>query len=280
MGIFDKILPTRQLLPSQINTRINLGSLFGSDEPDPSNSPFNIDEFRAGISAHGELAKQDKFNVVIVVPRVVQLASGTSLRELTLLCEASELPGRDINLIEFRHYGFIKRLPHNNQYGQATFTFISTGDFWEKRLFDRWLDVMVPTDSGLVTYPLDNGGNPVYETTVVITQFNNNGEIIYVTALVDAIPTSVSPMGLDWSSDAPHKMVVTFNFRKWVSDATNARVNPTDFGQAVGGNVSVVARPTNPINNQTNAIGEQELNPFSNGGSSIGQSLGSFNLKL
>lgn len=281
MGIFDSILPIRQLLPSQIGTRINLGSLLGF-APNPSDSQFNIDEFRSSLSAHNEISKQDKFNVLMVVPQTVQLASGTSLRELTLLCENAELPGRDINLIEYRHYGFIKRLPHNNQYGQAQFTFISTGDFWEKRLFDRWLDIMIPTESGLVTYPLDGNGNQVYETVIQVNQFNQQGDLIYTATLIDAIPTSITPMTLDWSSDSPHKLSVTFNFRKWVSDSTNATVSPTDFGQAAAGSVSVNAVATNPINNQTNNPNNPLLNSVFNAGITTGERIlsQSFKLKL
>lgn len=283
MGIFDNILPIRQLLPSQISTNLNLGSLLGlNNTPDPSTSPFNIDEFRTGLTAHGEIAKQDKFHVMINVPKSVQLASGTTSRELTLLCENAELPGRDINMIEYRHYGFIKRIPHNNQYGQAQFTFISTGDFWEKRLFDRWMDIMVPVSSGLVTYPLDNQGNHVYETSIIIFQYNQTGDVIYIAALNDAIPTSVAPMSLDWSSDTPHKLSVTFNFRQWVSDSTDALVTPTDFGQAVGGQVSVSPVATNPINNQTNNVPNNPLvNGIFNAGITTGQRLlNSINIKL
>jgi len=282
MGIFDSILPVRQLLPTQFPLRVNIGSLLGF-APDPTNSPFNIDEFRAGLSAHNEISKQDKFNVLMVVPQVVQFATGTNIRELTLLCENAELPGRDINIIEYRHYGFIKRLPHNNQYGQAQFTFISTGDFWEKRLFDRWLDVMIPTESGLVTYPLDNNGNQVYETVIQVNQFDQQGNMIYNATLIDAIPVSVTPMSLDWSSDTPHKLSVTFNFRKWVSDSTNATVQPTDFGSAVGGQVSVNAIATNPINNKTNNIPNNPiLNGIFNAGITTGERLlnQSFRLKL
>jgi hypothetical protein len=282
MGIFDSILPIRQLLPTQFSTRINLGSLLGF-APDPNDSQFNIDEFRSSLSAHGEISKQDKFNVVFTVPSAVQYASGTSPRELTLLCENAELPGRDISLIEYRHYGFIKRLPHNNQYGQAQFTFISTGDFWEKRLFDRWLDVMIPTESGLITYPLDNQGNQNYETSVLVNQYSQTGDLIYTVKLIDAMPTSVTPMSLDWSSDAPHKLSVTFNFRKWISDSTNASVPPTDFGQAVGGQVSVSPIATNPINNQTNNVPNNPLvNGIFNAGITTGERLlsQSFRLRL
>lgn len=266
MGVFDQMAnqlvrtasgQAARYASAQLSDLATTGlqSLFGVSLLDSGTgvlpSQFNIDEFRTNLSAHGEVARMDKFNVVIIVPPVVQLASGTSLRELSLQCEVSELPARDVTHIEYRHYGYIRRIPHTNQYGQATFTFIVSGDMWEKRLFDRWLDIMTPTNSGLVSYPLDAQGNQIYEAPITINQYNANGQWIYGAQLIDAIPTSISPLGLDWSSDQPHKLTVTFNFRKWFSDSTTAVVQPTDFGTAVGGAVSTTVA-TSPINNQTN----------------------------
>jgi hypothetical protein len=288
MAIFDLIanqLASR--LASQASAEISglatnqLRNLLGLGDSGPLPSMFNIDEFRTNLSAHGELAKSDKFNVVIMVPDVIQKASGVTLKELTLQCESAELPSRDINLIEYRHYGFIKRIPHQNQYGQATFTFICTGDMWEKRLFDRWLDVMVPSNSGLVTYMLDPQGNSLYEAPIFINQFNANGQVIYTAQLIDAIPTSISPLSLDWSGDQPHKLVVTFNFRKWLSDATTASVPTTDFGRAVGGNVTLAPAAASPINNQTNNTGNPAIKFFGQvAGTAAGASLAAFKIKL
>src|ERR1700733_1690851 len=108
----------------------------------PGNSDFNIDRFRTHFANHLETSKSDKFDVWIQIPTAV--AQGVSMEDLSLQCEVSELPGKDINMIEFRHYGFIKRIPHINQYNQISFTFICAGDLFEKQLFDRWMDYMLP----------------------------------------------------------------------------------------------------------------------------------------
>lgn len=290
MGIFDLIASQlAQRAASQVSAQVSgfatdqLRNLLGLTSSGALPSQFNIDDFRANLSAHGEVARGDKFNVVIMIPSVIGTASGTTMRELTLQCEAAELPSRDINLIEFRHYAFIKRIPHQNQYGQATFTFLCTGDMWEKRLFDRWLDVMVPTNSGLVTYSMDSSLQSVYEAPIYINQFSSTGEVIYTAKLIDAIPTSISALGLDWSSgDQVHRLQVTFNFRKWESDSTTATVPATDFGQAVGGKVSIIPTAVSPINNQTNNNnGNQVRNIFGQiAGTAAGASLAAFKIKI
>jgi hypothetical protein len=261
MGIFDSLAKQiavqvgaqaeAQLVGVATNVLQDLGfNVAGS-------SNFNVDDFRNNISAHNDLAKADKFNMVMMLPRAIQLAMGTQLRDLTFQCETSELPSRDINLIEFRHYGFIKRIPHQNQYGQASFTFICTGDMWEKRLFDAWLDVMVPVNSGLVTYPLDQNGNPQYMTSIYCNQYDTSGNPIYSVQLIDAMPTSISQLSQNWNDDSYHRLVVTFAFRKWLSDSTIAQVPPVDFGTATG---RALVTPANPINNQTNNPGGLSVN--------------------
>lgn len=182
--------------------------------------PFNIQTFIQHISNHNSVAHGDKFDVHIAIPN--SIAQTASMEQLSLQCEISELPSRDINMIEYRHYSFIKRLPHHNQYGQASFTFIVTGDMWEKKLFDRWMDIMVPAQTGLIAYPEDKNNQRVYETDITCNQYDTQGNLIYSAKLIDAMPTSTSALMQSWDNDAIHKLVVGFNFRKWTSNSTSS----------------------------------------------------------
>lgn len=256
MGILDNI---------NISARLNLNSLLGLQASDPSYSPFNIDKFRSNLSAHRELAMAQRMGVGIYVPELVRQASGgDGSHALYLQCESQELPSRDITMIEYRHYGFIKRLPHHNQYGAASFNFICTGDMWEKKLFDRWMDIMIPTNSGLVSYPIDSQGKHQYECQINITQYDSTGKGAYTVGLIDAVPVSVGALSGSWNSDNHHTLPVTFNFRKWISDYTKANIAPTDFGQASGA-PQTIPNSTSSINNQTNNNTGQTVTPFDSG---------------
>ena len=179
---------------------------------------FDIDIFRTHFSNNNEVSKADKFDVFISLPPIVARTSGYSTRELALQCDIAELPGRDIQMIEYRHYGFTRRVPHINQYGHITFNFICTGQFTEKQLFDTWLDTMIPQQTGLVKYAEQDDGTSVYESQIEINQYDQQGNLVYTAKLLDAIPTSVSPLSLDWSNDSIHKLSVTFAYRKWFTD--------------------------------------------------------------
>ena len=243
MGFFDNLA---NQLTNQITNQLSNGLTdFRSLVSQPSTSnpitsssggindpDFSIDGFRTNLSGHSEVAKADKFTVQFMVPQ--EIVGGDDPRSLTLQCEVSELPGRDINMIEFRHYGFTKRIPHQNQYGIVTFTFYCAGDMWEKKLFDRWLDIMVPTESGLVAYPLDDSGSPRYECDVLVNQYTPMGDLVYQVKLIDAVPTGIGALNQDWNNDSIHRLVVTFAFRKWTTDAITSNGVATDFSPASG----------------------------------------------
>ncbi len=223
--------PVQSIVGQAINAELgNLGfggnSLIVSKDYGPPgpvnviNNGFDIDSFRNNFSKNNEISKTDKFDVLIPIPP--QVAAGTSygMKELSLQCEVSELPSRDINMIEYRQYAFTKRIPHINQYGPVTFTFYCNGNLLEKKLFDRWLDFMIPADTGLVNYPEDSTGFPQYESDVIINQYDQSRNLIYSVTLVSAIPISIANMGQNWADDSVHRVSVTFAFVKWKSDQT------------------------------------------------------------
>jgi uncharacterized membrane protein YgcG len=188
------------------------------------NTNFNINDFMSNLGNHNETARADKFSVQFSIPSGLKQSGlidlGTSMYDLSLQCEVSEIPGRDIAMVEYRKYGFIERIPHHNQYGSATFTVIVTGDMWEKIFFDSWMDYMVPAQTGLVNYAEDGDGNRNWEADITCFQYDNLGNTIYAVQLIDASPTSCSPLAQSWDNDSIHRLSLTFQFRKWTSVAT------------------------------------------------------------
>ena len=219
--------------------------------------PFNVDDFRTNLNNYGEAVHADKFDVYFVIPPAVA-DSSIGTRELSLLCEVSELPGRAINMIEFKHYGFIQRLPHFNNYGVASFTFIATGIMAEKKLFDRWLDVMIPADTGLVTYPWDDSGNHVYDTDVIVNQYDMLGNQVYTVRLVDAIPLDVAAMNQSWSDDSIMRVQVTFGYKKWLSSQTISQSSA--FGSSTNGFPNLGGIVNNYFNSPIKNISNQLTN--------------------
>ena len=136
---------------------------------------FNVTEFRNHFSKYNEFARADKFEVWITVPAGIN-DSTFQTKELAFQCEAAELPGKDVNMVEYRHYGFIQRMPHHIAFPQITLSFYCNGALEERKFFDRWFNAMLPTSTGLVNYYAEENGVPNYATNIAIRQYGTIGE--------------------------------------------------------------------------------------------------------
>ena len=195
---------------------------------------FKVGDFISNIENAGEVAKADKFDVVFSMPTLLTGPFGPM--QLALTCEASELPGIDITPIEYRHHAFTKRIPHHINYSPMTFGFYCTGAMLEKQFFDIWADLCVPKATGLVTYRLDNIGNPQYESTITINQYDQTGNRTYFAQLQEAWPISVSALNLNWGDDSVHRVTITMVYTKWLTAQDGATGASTDVERA-GSNI-------------------------------------------
>ena len=142
-------------------------------------------------------------------------ANSTLSRYLALQCEAAELPGRTIMTHEAKVYGPTYKVPYQTQYGDGTMTltFICTNEFWERKLFDRWLEAINPSDTNNVRFPKDEATR--YMTPIKVIQYDDFIKQIYAVELMDAYPIGISSQALSWSDDNFHRLQVQFAYQKY-----------------------------------------------------------------
>lgn len=122
--------------------------------------PFKISAFRAHFAKHGDFAPTSKFDVRIVSPPGLGILAG----DLRFQCEATELPGYTVNTVDGRYYGVANPVASFPTFADLTLTFICAGDFWEKKLFDRWMNLVIPI----------NNYNPNYKDTYTAPKIEIN----------------------------------------------------------------------------------------------------------
>jgi hypothetical protein len=241
---------------------------------------FQINDFLAALNNNGDRATADKFDVYLKIPSALSTLS-KNYNQLYLMCEGAELPGADITPIEYRHYGFIQRIPHHYTFYPLTLTFYCTGYMFEKRFFDAWLNLLIDKKSGLLNYRLDSGGSPNYETNIFINQYAQDGTPSYWALFEDALPVSISQMNTNWGDDSTHRLTVQFLFTKWFNGDETNQSDPglaTNFSstgsplisnfanQLLGGTFNNITRTINNPNNleaalmNPNQFGSQMLN--------------------
>ena len=134
-------------------------------------------------------------------------------RYLSLQCEAAELPGKTLATTEAKVYGPTYKVPYQTQYTETTLSFVCTNDFYERKLFDRWMEAIMPSDTNNLRYAKDPESR--YLTNIKIVQYDDFIKQIYAVELIDAFPVSIAAQPLSWSDDNFHRLSVQFAYQKY-----------------------------------------------------------------
>ena len=134
-------------------------------------------------------------------------------RYLSMQCEAAELPSKSLGTTDVKIYGPTFKVPFQTQYTETTLTFMCTNEFYERKLFDRWMEAIMPTDTNNLRYPKDEESR--YLTNIKIIQYDDFIKQIYAVELIDAFPVSIAAQPLSWSDDNFHRLSVQFAYQKY-----------------------------------------------------------------
>ena len=167
----------------------------------------SLSDFKSSFS--GDVARQNRFAVLIPIPQNVTKNDDGTSRTLSLRCETAQLPGRTFATTEQKTYGPVEKHPYLTTYTDIDLTLIVEDKMQQKRLFDMWLDMVNPISTNDFKYRRD------YETAITINQYDVYDNLTYAVTLYEAYPISMNQLDLDWSSEGYHKLVVTFAYTYW-----------------------------------------------------------------
>jgi hypothetical protein len=215
--------------------------------------PFSPQLFLSNIKAKDGLARPARFEVVLPIPTYINRFVSQSLiekiinlpnnlvgsiadsinealgnspsneqsktsnasisRYLALQCEAAEFPGKTLLTQESKIYGPGFKVPYQTQYGDTTLTFLCTNEFYERKLFERWMEAIMPTDTNNLRFP--KGEKSRYLTNIKIIQYDDFIKRIFIVELIDAFPIGIASQTLNWSDDNFHRLSVQFAYQKY-----------------------------------------------------------------
>ncbi len=142
--------------------------------------------------------------------------SNSSLsRYLALQCETAELPGKTLQTADVKIYGPTFKVPYQTQYGDMSFTFLCTNDFFERKLFDRWMEAIMPTDTNNLRFPKDDANRTRYMTNIKVVQYDEFIKQIYAVELIDAFPIGVAAQPLNWAEEGFHRLTIQFAYQRY-----------------------------------------------------------------
>lgn len=198
-------------------------------------TPTDIDSFKGVISRRSGLASSNRFVIFMTPPSATLLnfdlqQAATNLlsgnfglsqlindpRDIAILCESCSLPGRQIQTFEKSHKNFRQstKVPQGYFNEDVNFVFHLTGDYYMKKLFDRWMDIVINPETYKAAYKSD------YVTDITIQQLNSKNIPIHGVKLLNAFPIGVNSVELNNASGDPQKLNVTVTYEDFVNEGS------------------------------------------------------------
>lgn len=208
---------------SKLNTAMNvlgtvsaLQSLFGGGS---SGAGGKINNFMTEIRNTG-VARTNLFEVTLTAPRVL---SGSNVAEkISLYAEGAALPGMSLQTQDVNRFGYgpHEKVPYTLQTNDITLNFIGDGQGLIYKFFYNWMQNIVRADYGVTSNSKSPSGLEPYEvefkdqyrSTMTITTFNEQGDVVLAYELRDAFPLNVPDVGLNWSESNMMQFSVQFAF--------------------------------------------------------------------
>ncbi len=222
-----------------------LGGIFGTNQG--AADGFSIERMVGELNKSG-YASSSHFEVFIHGGKAI------GEQELRFRVDAIDLPGRNFGLIDhkFTNIGPVNRIPGQQFYSDVTASVILSEDMREKEYFEWWHEKICNTGAyeTTATYAAEDAANEAAATaaeenmvefepipskynrsysnspftqkyfdsyigTVVIRQYGHNGELRSIHTLNEAYPHQMSPISMNWGSEEPAKMQVSFAYRNY-----------------------------------------------------------------
>ena len=155
-------------------------------------------------SAFGRQGESDEFS---------KTSNSSLTRYLALQCESAELPGRTTATADVKIYGPTFKVPYQTQYTDTTLTVLCTNDFFERKLFDRWMEAIHPSDTNNIRFP--KGQQSRYLTNIKIIQYDEFIKRIFAVELIDAFPIGIAPQQLSWGEEGFHRLSIQFAYQRY-----------------------------------------------------------------
>ena len=210
---------------------------------------FSPQSFLSNVNAKEGFAKPSRFGVVLPIPPYINQFIGNSFLEkiinlpnvlvaditeairgaqqdpqsrsdnssltryLALQCESTELPGKSLITSDVKVYGPIYKVPYQTQYNEITLNFICTNEFYERKLFEKWIESIMPSDTNNLRYP--KGSSTRYLTNIKIIQYDEFIRQIFAVELIDAFPIGIAAQPLAWSEEGYHRLGIQFSYQKY-----------------------------------------------------------------
>ena len=181
-----------------------------------------LNDFGEDVKFNFDLKKKNWFNIggkSKVFFKAVNLKNLVNdPRDISLLCQKVNLPGRSITTAEYAAEEQQNSYPYDFIDDDCKMEFVVTNDVYIRRMFDNWMEGIYSPDKHLVGYKDD------YAVDVVIQMLNQKDIPIYGVRLEKAYPKAISGFDLNQDKDALTTLTVDWKYDKFVPEGALSSV--------------------------------------------------------
>lgn len=130
--------------------------------------------------------------------------------QLSLFCMGAEIPSRDVEAFEHKHYGERRQIGFNHVHPQLTLQYYCAEDLRERRFFEEWQNMVFdPETKGVGYYKEYTGRVEVQQWDYGLTK--KMAEYRFEEAYV----TNIGNLTYDYNNSDIQRISISFNFRKY-----------------------------------------------------------------
>lgn len=173
---------------------------------------INVNEFLSLINSKG-VAQPNRYMVSLPPIQDVDV----DLREMNLLCNAINLPGKQILTSDFEVGMKFEKIAYGYAVDDISLNFTVLNDFKVKEYFERWSELVINFGSNELKY------KNTYQKDLEVFHLDKMGNKIYGCKLFEAFPTTLNPIEMgNANTDQATEYNVQLSYTTW---------KPIYFGQ-------------------------------------------------
>ena len=181
--------------------------------------PNPIDDMKALLQSRKGVARGNRYGVHFTHPSLTNVDSNDTWiqdgRDTWILCTSVVLPGKRIATTEATHNHHLAKKPYSMATDEVTMTFLLTGDYYMKKYFDRWMEMII--DSTGNHYKTMFKNEYVADVQIQALLHDEDDTVAYECTLLNAYPIQMSQVELGEGSDGLIEITITWEYDNWTT---------------------------------------------------------------
>jgi hypothetical protein len=176
-------------------------------------TPSGIQSIKTLVSSRG-LSRRNRFEVDFSGLAGLSLPGvrREEIRDLTTSVNDVSIPGKQLQTFAYASYRNPVDIPTGYIHDPFIVEFVLTEDLFAKKIFDAWIDRVVPQESYLMAYP------DTYKTNISLYPLDEKDTRITGFTVVEAFPKAVRDINYNSGSEEIASLQVEFSFSEILSE--------------------------------------------------------------